>query len=370
MGYYDIYTQYKEFDFEYFLSGVTDEDIKESLYAESLDSRQFLTLLSYKAKDYLEEMALRSQQLTIQYFGKAIQLYTPLYLSNYCSNQCLYCGFSRDNGIRRKKLSLDELEREAQFISSQGLQHILLLTGGSRKESPLTYIKECIRVARKYFSSISIEIYALTSSEYREVIEEGADGLTIYQEIYDENSYNDFHPLGEKKDYLFRMDAPERAASNGMRTINIGTLLGLGQWQKESFFTGLHAKYLQDKFSDTEVSLSIPRLRPQVKDFSVPHNVTDEDIVQIICALRLFLPRVGITLSTRESARLRDNLIPLGITRMSAGSTTAVGGHTITDNDNLSSAQFKISDERDVNEVKRQLLVKGYQPVLKDWMHV
>ncbi len=247
---------------------------------------------------------------------------------------------------------------------------MLVLTGGSRSGSPLSYIKDCVKVLKRHFSSVSAEIYALTEEEYGELIDSGVDGLTIYQEVYDRYVYDKVHVSGPKKDYLFRLDAPERAAKKGMRTVNIGVLLGLNVWQKEIFMTALHAKYLFDKYPATEVSVSVPRIRPNTGNYIPGYAVTDKNIAQIILALRIFLPRVGITLSTRESSEFRDNLIPLGVTRMSAGSTTAVGGHTAGHNERKGADQFSIADTRDVDDVRKSLLEKGYQPVSKDWMNI
>ena len=221
---------------------------------------------------------------------------------------------------------------------------------------------------RDYFSSISVEIYSLTEDEYRELIDEGVDGLTIYQEVYDEDIYEKLHLKGPKKDYLFRLEAPERALSAGMRMVNIGALLGLNDWRKEVFFAGLHAKYLQHNFPEAEISISIPRIRPQVSGFEAASKVTDRNLVQIITALRVFLPRVGITLSTREGEFLRDHLLGLGITRMSAGSTTKVGGHTLEAGSIEDPEQFKIADNRSIGNIKEMLTSKGYQPVFKDWV--
>ncbi len=366
MSFYNTIKKYKNTDFNSFFANIKSEDILNIIQKETLAPEDFLVLLSDKVNPYLEQIAQQSNKLTLQYFGKAIQLYTPMYLSDYCNNKCIYCGFNKDNNIKRKKLSLDEVEKEAKFISSTGLKHILILTGSSREHSPISYIKDCIKILKKYFISICIEIYALTQEEYKDLIKEGIDGLTIYQEVYNEEIYNKVHISGPKKDYQFRLDAPERAANENIRTINIGTLLGLADWKKEVFFTALHAKYLQDKYPETEISISVPRLQPHLGHFKPYCTVTDEEIVQIIIALRIFLPRIGITLSTREKDTLRDNLIPLGITKMSAGSTTAVGGHTI-DNE---TKQFDIADNRNVSEIKQLLLSKGYQPVLKDWMAI
>lgn len=349
MSFYDIYVKYKELS-----SGPEIEKLS--------------SLLSPEAESNLEEMAVKAHNLTLKHFGKTIQLYTPMYLSNYCDNQCIYCGFNIKNEVERKKLTLDEVEKEAQFISSTGLKHILILTGESREESPVGYLKDCIRVLRKYFSSISIEVYPLTQEEYAQLVSEGVDGLTIYQETYDEEVYNKMHLSGPKKDFRFRLDAPQRGCEAGMRNVNIGVLLGLNDWRKEIFLLGLHAKYLQDNFTDVEIGISIPRLRPQVGDFKAIAEVSDKNIVQIILALRIFLPRLGISVSTRENPAFRENLVPLGITRMSAGSTTRVGGHTVGREAGLE--QFEICDERSVEEIKDMLNRKGYQPVLKDWMHL
>lgn len=350
MSFYNIYQEYKDCSFE------------------QLPAEELTELLSPEMEGHLEEMAQKARKLSLENFGKAISLYTPLYLSNYCENECLYCGFNVKNKIPRKKLNLDELKKEAEFIARTGLQHILILSGESRKLTPLSYIKDCLKILTKLFSSISIEIYPLSENEYKELTAQGVDGLTIYQEVYDQEIYNKLHLAGPKQDYQFRLDAPERAACANMRTINIGSLLGLASWRKETFLMLKHAEYLQNKYPEAEVSISIPRVKPQFNDFPAPYEVSDRDIVQIVTAARIFMPRLGITLSTRESSQLRDNLIPLGITKMSAGSTTAVGGHTLGEAYIKDTLQFEISDKRDVSQIKAILLKKGYQPVLKDWV--
>lgn len=368
MSFYNIYDKYRDFNFSEFFNKVTDEDIARALRAEKLSVNQLLALLSPRAYERLEDMAKRANRTTLQYFGKAIQLYTPMYLSNYCENQCSYCGFNASRDIVRRKLNLKEVEEEAGFIASTGLRHILILTGESRKESPLSYIKDCVRLLKKYFSSVSIEIYALTEEEYGELIEEGIDGLTIYQEVYDKPAYERLHLGGPKRDYRFRLDTPERASKKSVRSVCIGSLLGLGMWEREAFFTGLHAEYLRDKFPDTEISVSMPRVRPYAEGLGPVCEVTDKNLAQIIIAMRIFLPRVGITLSTRECSELRENLLPLGVTKISAGSTTKVGGHTIKTDEDSKPEQFEIYDKRNVADIKDMLLRKGYQPVLKDWV--
>lgn len=369
MSHYALYTKYKDFELDKLFRDIPGTLIDDAIKGEEIGSKHFISLLSSAAGDCLESLAKRAHQLTLRNFGKTVQLYTPMYLSNYCDNQCVYCGFSSKNNIERKKLNLEEVKKEAEFIFSTGLKHILILSGESREESPVSYIKDCVQILKEYFSSISIEIYPLEDNEYAELISSGVDGLTIYQEVYNEELYYKLHPVGPKRNYRFRLGAPERGAKAGMRNVNIGVLLGLDDWRKEIFFMGLHAKYLQDKFPDVEIGISIPRIRPQVAGFKATCEVSDKDLVQIILALRIFLPRSQITLSTRESPELRNNLIPLGITRMSAGSSTFVGGRIVDADNQKEACQFEISDHRGVDEMKLVLQEKGYQAVLKDWMH-
>jgi len=367
MSFYERYREYKNFDFETFFDRVSEQDIINTISKDRITELEFLMLLSQKASKYLEPMAQKARKLTIQNFGKVIFLYTPMYLANYCVNQCVYCGFNIANKINRKKLTLEEVEKEAQAISSTGLRHILILTGESRRESPVQYIKQCVEVLKKYFRSISIEVYPLEESEYKELIETGVDGFTIYQEVYNEEVYEKLHIKGPKRNYRYRLDAPERACRASMRSVNIGALLGLDDWRKEAFFTGIHADYLQTRYPDTEISISLPRIRPQCGGFTPPYVVEDRDLVQIMLAQRLFMPRAGITISTRESQSFRDNLIGLGVTKMSAGSSTEVGGHT---QENKSEGQFDINDRRGVEEIKQRIYEKGYQPVFKDWQAI
>ncbi len=370
MSFYDIYSRVKDLSLEETFSFISPASIQESLEENNLDTKQFLGLLSPQAENDLESMAQRARAITRNYFGNTIQLYAPMYLSNYCDNSCLYCGFNLNNDIRRRQLTLEEVKKEAQFISSSGLKHILILTGESRLQSPVSYIQDCVNVLKKYFTSISIEVYPLTEDEYACLVAGGVDGLTIYQEVYDERLYAKMHICGPKKDYLFRLDAPERGAKARMRTISIGTLLGLGDWRKEAFFLGLHAKYLLDKFPDVEIGISVPRIQPQVGGFKPICRVSDRNIVQMILALRIFLPRLGISISTRENPEFRENLLSLGVTRMSAGSTTNVGGHTLYGEEKGRSSQFQIQDQRSVAQIKAVLEERGYQPVFKDWLYL
>jgi 2-iminoacetate synthase len=367
MSFYDEYLKFKNLDFMSFFEKTTKSDVMRAINKDHLDKYDFLTLLSPAAQDVLEEMAQKSHRLTIQNFGKTMKLFTPMYIANHCVNKCSYCGFNVANDIVRKQLPLNEIEDECKFISSTGLRHILILTGESKQKTPVSYITDAIKIIKKYFDSIAIEIYPLTEDEYKEVIAAGADSLTVYQEVYNEEIYDEVHIAGPKKNYRFRLDAPERGCMAKMRGVNIGSLLGLDDWRKEAFFTGLHGEYLQNKYCDTEISISPPRISPHVGSFSDIYPVNDIDLVQIMLAIRLFLPRAGITISTREDQNFRDNLIPLGVTKMSAGVSTEVGGHS---SETKSDSQFEISDKRSVEEIRKLLLTKGYQPVFKDWMHI
>jgi 2-iminoacetate synthase len=364
MSFYNELLNYKSFDLDAFWKTIGENEIKRTLASENCRPLDFLSLLSPAAGNHLEDMAQLAHRLTVRNFGKVIFLYAPLYLSNYCVNQCTYCSFNIKNRIVRKKLTLEEVEKEAKIIAELGIRHILILTGESRKESSLAYIKDCVQILKTYFSSIAIEIYAISREEYGELIYAGVDSLTIYQEVYDEDAYDQLHMKGPKKDYLFRLDAPERACQAKMRAVNIGALLGLENWRKEAFLVGLHANYLQNKYIDTEISVSVPRIRPHLGAFQPKCLVDDKSFVQTLLALRIFLPRAGITVSTRESAQFRDNLIKLGVTKMSAGSSTEVGGYAAKGE---SQDQFEISDERSVEEVKTMIYQQGYQPVFKDW---
>ncbi|MDK2800805.1 MAG: 2-iminoacetate synthase [Clostridiales bacterium] len=364
MSFYNEYLTYKDFNFDAFFEKVTDNQVRSIINKDKLNILDFLALLSPTAEKHLEEMAQKAHRLTVQHFGKTILLYTPIYVSNYCTNQCLYCGFNATNKIPRKQLIIDEVEAEAKAIAATGLKHILLLTGEAKKIASVDYIQTCVEVLKKYFTSIGIEIYALEQEEYARLIKAGVDLLTIYQETYNEELYDAIHIKGPKKDYRFRLDAPERACKASMRSVNIGALLGLDEWRREAFFTGLHANYLQNHYADTEISVSLPRMRSHEGDFQPRCIVSDKNMVQMMLALRLFMPRAGITISTRETARFRDNIIRLGVTKMSAGSSTIVGGHT---QQKKSTGQFDISDERNVQQMREAILQLGYQPVFKDW---
>ncbi len=364
MSFYEIYRAFQNLDVHAFFNSKTRDDVARILGQPTIDHLDFLTLLSPKAEPFLEQMAQKAHMLTVQQFGKTILLYTPMYLSNFCMNQCLYCGFNASNRIHRKQLTLEEVEKEARAISGTGLKHILILTGDAKKIATLDYLKDCLKILEKYFTSISIEIYALDTAEYEALVTAGVDALTLYQETYNRELYEQLHLKGPKADYLFRLEAPERACAAGIRSVNIGALLGLDDWRKEAFFTGIHADYLQTHHPDVEVSISLPRMRSHAGDFQPAYDITDRNLVQFMLAFRLYMPRAGITLSTRENAAFRDNVIRLGVTKMSAGSSTKVGGHTTGEKE---TGQFDICDHRNVSEMKINIQRLGYQPVFKDW---
>ncbi|PAB59511.1 2-iminoacetate synthase ThiH [Anaeromicrobium sediminis] len=367
MAFYDEYSKFKEFNYEEFFNNLTEEHIHSILNKDKINVYDYLALLSPLGEKFLEEMAKKAHSLSVGHFGKTILLFTPMYISNTCINQCAYCGFNVDNHIKRKRLSLEEIEMEAKAIAAEGLKHVLLLTGESPKATPVSYIVDAVNVLKKYFDSIGIEIYPLNEDEYKQVVNAGVDSLTVYQEVYDEDIYDNVHISGPKKDYIYRLDAPERGCKANMRTVNIGALLGLNEWRMEGFITGVHANYLQNKYPHVSINVSPPRIRPHAGVFENVYEVSDKNLVQNILALKIFLPYVGITISTREEAILRDNLIPLGVTKMSAGVSTEVGGHSAS---NKGEAQFEIADLRSVEEMSQSILEKGYQPVFKDWMHI
>ncbi|MBI4632783.1 MAG: 2-iminoacetate synthase ThiH [Deltaproteobacteria bacterium] len=365
MGYYDdVYSRYRNFDFDTFFRNVTAADVPAALTRERHSAEDFLTLLSPAAGNHLEEMAQKAHHLTVRNFGRVIFLFTPIYLSDYCENQCAYCGFNVGNPFARKKLNLQELEEEARRIAETDLKHVLILTGESRQYSPPSYIRECVQVLKKYFSSISVEIYPLDTEEYGELVTAGVDGLTIYQEVYHEKRYDQVHLAGPKKNFHYRLDAPERGCRAGMRAVTVGPLLGLDDWRREVFFAGIHADYLQNRHWNVEIGLSFPRFRPHAGDFRPARAVDNRSFIQALLASRLFLPRAGITVSTREDSVLRNHILPLGVTKMSAGSSTEVGGRLEA---RRQPSQFEIADHRTVGEMKETLLQKGYQPIFKDW---
>ena len=342
----------------------TAEDVRQALKAPTRHFDDLLALLSPAAAGFLEEMAQAAHGLTVQRFGRTIQMFAPVYISSECTNSCVYCGFNHHNQISRATLTVAEVEKEVIFLHRQGFRHVLLLTGESPQHVPVDYL---IRIARKLqplLASISIEIYPMATDDYRRLIENGVDGLTVYQETYHLKRYAEVHPAGPKRNYRWRLETPDRGGQAGFRRLNIGVLLGLSDWRVDSAFVGLHADYLTRRYWQSHVSVSFPRLRPAAGGFQPQFPVTDAHMVQLLCALRLWMPDAGLVLSTREPASLRENLLPLGITQMSAGSKTAPGGYAAKEN---VEGQFEISDLRSPQEVIRMIAAHGYEPVWKDW---
>ena len=365
MSFLDELKKYENFDFENYFDTVTSDDVKKSIGKEKPGAFDMLNLLSPAAENFLEQMARRSHSITMQYFGGTNSLYIPLYISNFCSNGCIYCGFSASNKIPRKILSPEEIENEALSIKKTGIKHLLVLTGEAEEKAGFDYVKPAIELLSKHFPSISVEMFPMSTEQYTDLKKCGVDGLTVYQEVYDRKIYDQVHPTGRKTDYNWRLECPERGAKAGLRLVNIGALYGLGDVRKEAFFNALHAKYLDDKYPDTEIAVSFPRINHSEGNFTPRYRLSDKVFVQFLTAFRIFLPRVGINVSTREKAEFRDNLLPLGITRMSAGSRTVVGGYA---EEQLSEVpQFDISDSRTVPETVSMIKQKGFQPVLKDW---
>lgn len=366
MSFFDILQQHPVAVLQQRLEQIERIDIDRALTRTNLSMDDFLCLLSPKISDnQLESLAGLAHRITSQRFGRTIQLYAPLYLSNECYNGCKYCGFSADNhDLRRKTLSDAEILREADHLQRQGFRHILLLTGEAPEAAGVDYIEKVVRLLSRQFSSLSLEVFPMSRAEYLRLVDAGVDGLTLYQETYDQSQYPELHPYGPKSDFKFRLEGPERGAEAGLRRIGIGALLGLGDYLSDAFYTGLHARYLMQRFWRTQVTISFPRLRPAEGGFAPRSIVSDRQLTQLICALRLLAPDAGLVLSTRENAELRDNLLPLGITQMSAGSCTAPGGY---EGDEGDGEQFTISDHRSPDEIRDVLALRGYEAVWKDW---
>jgi len=360
--------------------------VSAALAKRDLGLANLAALLSPAAAGQLEPLAKRAHQLTQQRFGRVIRLFAPLYLSSECINICQYCGFSRDNPILRVTLSVDEVVREAKALAGQGFRNILLVAGEHPRFVSGGYMSDCVEALREAVPSISLEVGPMETDEYRPLVQAGAEGLVVYQETYDRKVYADMHTSGPKRNFDWRLETPERAHAAGFRRLGIGTLFGLSDWRHETLCLAAHAQYLLRHCWKSQLTLSLPRLRPCAGEFEPLTDFYDRALVQAICALRLFLPDAGIVLSTREPASLRDQLIPLGITMMSAGSHTEPGGYTGAGQDNLhytergrivelagnasewaATSQFDIADEREPSAVAATLTRLGYEPVWKDW---
>lgn len=349
--------------------------------------RRFADLIEPVSDDRLERMAREARSLTQGHFGRTMRLYAPLYLSNECINACKYCGFSRDNPILRVTLAQDDVEREARHLVAEGFRSILLVAGEHPRFVSEGYLEQCIRRVVALAPSVSLEVGPLEEDAYRAMVGAGADGLVVYQETYDRDTYAELHTAGPKKDFDWRLDCPERAAAAGFKRVGIGALLGLADWREDALRLGAHADYLLKNCWRSFLTVSFPRLRPAAGEFEPGFLVSDRDFVQLMCAFRIAFPRIGLVLSTREAASLRDHLAVLGVTHMSAGSHTEPGGYTgagradahvtvrgrrvahiASEGEHRSATeQFAIADERSSSEVARRLLEMGFDPVWKDW---
>jgi 2-iminoacetate synthase len=360
-------------------TGIGADEVEAALAREELDIRDLAALLSPSARPYLEPMARKAQRLTRHHFGRTIGLYVPLYISNLCAADCIYCGFSVRSGANDRRVTLkpDAIRRECATLAAQGFEQVLLLTGEAPKTVTIEMIAEAVAIAREFFASVSVEVFAVDEAGYRRFVEAGLEGVTLYMETYDRETYAQVHLEGQKADYAYRIDAIERAGKAGVRKLSIGALLGLHAWREEVVWLALHARHLQRQCWQSAVALSFPRLRHTPARFKVRDQVCDADLVQIMLALRLFLPEAGFNLSTRESSTFRDRLIPLGVTAMSAGSSTRPGGYAtftaptldVTGRAREVLEQFEIEDHRSAQEVVAVIRAAGYDPVWKDYDH-
>lgn len=348
----------------------TAGDVRRALAQENRTPEDFAALLSPAAAPFLEEMARKAKEETRKHFGNTVYLFTPLYIANYCENYCIYCGFNCHNKIRRARLNAEEIEKEMRKIAETGLQEILILTGESPSKSDLTYIGEACRIARRYFKVIGLEVYPMNTEDYRYLHGCGADYVTVFQETYHAGKYETLHLAGPKRIFPYRFYAQERALLGGMRGVGFAALLGLADFRKDAFATGIHAWLLQRKFPQAEISFSCPRLRPIINNEKInPQDVHESQLLQVITAYRLFLPYAGITVSTRECARFRDHVMGLAATKISAGVSTGVGSHC-EEVEDKGDSQFEISDSRTVAEVWESLTRRRLQPVMSDYLYV
>lgn len=360
---------------EYDYGKFTSTDVLRALEKDTCSVEDFKALLSPAAEPFLEKMAERAKYETSKHFGNTVYLFTPLYIANYCENYCVYCGFNCYNQINRKKLNYEEIEHEMKVIADSGIEEILMLTGESRKMSDVEYIGEACKLASRYFKNVGLEIYPLNTDEYRYLHECGADYVTVFQETYDSDKYETLHLMGHKRVFPYRFEAQERALMGGMRGVGFSALLGLADFRKDAFASALHVYYLQRKYPYAEYSLSCPRLRPIINNDRInPLDVGERQLCQVLCAYRIFLPYVGITVSSREQKHFRDGIVKIAATKVSAGVSTGIGDHeskyTGKENDNAGDEQFEISDGRSFDQMYADMTDEGMQPVLNDYVYV
>ncbi|MBR2884994.1 MAG: 2-iminoacetate synthase ThiH [Clostridia bacterium] len=360
----------------YDYSKYTADDVKAALEHNTCTIDDFKALLSPAAEPFLEQMAERARLETSKHFGNTVYLFTPLYIANYCENYCVYCGFNCYNHIKRMKLSMEQIEKEMKVIADSGMEEILILTGESRGQSNIEYIGEACKLARKYFRMVGLEIYPVNTDEYRYLHECGADYVTVFQETYDTDKYEKLHLLGHKRVWPYRFDAQERALRGGMRGVAFSALLGLSDFRKDALASALHVYYLQRKYPHAEMSLSCPRLRPIINNDKInPLDVHEKQLCQVLCAYRIFLPYVGITVSSRESAEFRNGIVKIAATKVSAGVSTGIGDHESKYTGKEAEAvqgdeQFEIDDNRSLDKMYKDITEEGLQPVLNDYLYV
>lgn len=347
----------------------TAKDVKEALAAETCSVDNFKALLSPAALPFLEEIAQKAQKETRKHFGNSVAIFTPLYIANYCENYCVYCGFNCHNKIKRAQLNAEEIEKEMQAIAETGLEEVLILTGESPNKSSVEYIGEACKIAKKYFKLIGLEVYPMDSKDYAYLHECGADFVTVFQETYNSDKYKTLHLGGRKRIFPYRLNAQERAIMGGMRGVGFAALLGLDDFRKDALATGMHAYLLQKKYLHAEIAFSCPRLRPIINNDKInPKDVHEPQLLQIICAYRIFMPFASITISTRECERFRDNIIQIAATKISAGVNVGIGGHS--QEEEKGDEQFEISDGRSVDEIYQMIEDNGMQPVMTDYIYV
>ncbi|MBL1280721.1 MAG: 2-iminoacetate synthase ThiH [Fluviicola sp.] len=362
-----FFNTFKEYNWDSTLQSIfdkTESDVRRAITSHSRNLEDFKALISPAAKPFLEQMAQISQGLTKKRFGNTIQMYAPMYLSNECQNICTYCGFSLTNKIPRRTLTDAEIIKEVEFLKKKGYDHILLVTGEANRTVGVDYIKNAIKVVKPHFSNISIEVQPLEQDEYEELIAEGLYAVLVYQETYHRDEYKKHHPKGKKSNFDYRLDTPDRLGRAEVHKIGLGALFGLEDWRADSFFTALHLKYLQKNYWKTKYSISFPRLRPHSGGLEPKVEMTDADLVQLICAYRMLDEDLELSISTRESEVFRNNIVKFGATTLSAESKTNPGGYVV---ERQSLEQFEISDERTTEEISKMLKEQNLEVVWKDW---
>lgn len=360
----DLFERYSWAEVKASIYSKTVVDVQAALQAKKRTLEDFMALISPAAAPFLEQMAQQSRDLTLKRFGKVIQMYVPLYLSNECNNICTYCGFSYDNKVKRKTLNAIEIMQEVLRIKEMGYDHVLLVTGEHHLKVDVAYFQSVLQLIRPHFAHIAMEVQPLDQQDYETLKPFGLNTVLVYQETYHKEDYKKHHPKGKKSNFNYRLETPDRIGSAGIHKIGLGVLIGLEDWRTDSFFTALHLNYLEKRYWQSKYSISFPRLRPFSGGLEPKVEMSDTELVQLICAYRLFNEELELSISTRESEHFRNNVLKLGITSMSAGSKTNPGGYVV---DPQSLEQFEISDERSPQEIATMIRAQGYEAVWKDW---